>query len=56
MVLREAGLVTDERDGWNMYYTVSTPAICANNRTCTNHALSLSPSQCGETVVSQTNC
>jgi DNA-binding transcriptional ArsR family regulator len=27
MVLREAGLVTDRRDGWNMYYRVTKPEI-----------------------------
>ena len=27
MVLRNAGLVTDRRDGWNIYYQVSKPEI-----------------------------
>jgi DNA-binding transcriptional ArsR family regulator len=27
MVLREAGLVTDRRDGWNIYYCVVKPEI-----------------------------
>lgn len=27
MVLREAGLVTDRRDGWNIYYRVTKPEI-----------------------------
>jgi ArsR family transcriptional regulator len=27
MVLREAGLVDDRRDGWNIYYRVSAPDI-----------------------------
>ena len=27
MVLREAGLVTDRRDGWNFFYRVSRPQI-----------------------------
>lgn len=27
MVLRDAGLVTDRRDGWNIYYQVDKPAI-----------------------------
>ena len=27
MVLRDAGLVTDRRDGWNIYYQVSKPEI-----------------------------
>jgi DNA-binding transcriptional ArsR family regulator len=27
MVLREAGLVEDRRDGWNMYYRVTRPEI-----------------------------
>ena len=27
MVLREAGLVEDQRDGWNIYYRVSQPAV-----------------------------
>ncbi len=27
MVLREAGLVEDQRDGWNIYYQVSQPAV-----------------------------
>ncbi len=27
MVLREAGLVADRRDGWNVYYRVSTPDV-----------------------------
>jgi ArsR family transcriptional regulator len=27
MVLREAGLVDDQRDGWNVYYRVSKPDI-----------------------------
>ena len=27
MVLREAGLVDDRRDGWNIYYRVSTPEV-----------------------------
>jgi len=27
MVLRDAGLVTDHRDGWNIYYRVSKPEI-----------------------------
>ncbi len=27
MVLREAGLVTDRRDGWNIYYCVAKPEI-----------------------------
>jgi DNA-binding transcriptional ArsR family regulator len=27
MVLREAGLVTDRRDGWNIFYRVSQPEI-----------------------------
>lgn len=26
-VLREAGLVTDRRDGWNMYYRVALPQV-----------------------------
>ena len=29
MVLREAGLVADRRDGWNMYYHVVQPEIYA---------------------------
>ena len=29
MVLREAGLVSDRRDGWNMYYRVIKPEIYA---------------------------
>ena len=29
MVLREAGLVQDRRDGWNMYYRVVQPNIYA---------------------------
>ena len=29
MVLREAGLVADRRDGWNMYYCVIKPEIFA---------------------------
>jgi ArsR family transcriptional regulator len=29
MVLRDAGLVTDRRDGWNIYYHVSKPEIYA---------------------------
>lgn len=29
MVLREAGLVTDRRDGWNIYYRVAQPEIWA---------------------------
>jgi DNA-binding transcriptional ArsR family regulator len=29
MVLREAGLVTDRRDGWNIYYRVTQPEIWA---------------------------
>ena len=29
MVLRETGLVSDRRDGWNMYYRVSKPEIYA---------------------------
>ncbi|MBI5564171.1 MAG: helix-turn-helix transcriptional regulator [Chloroflexi bacterium] len=29
MVLREAGLVQDRRDGWNMYYRVVQPSIYA---------------------------
>lgn len=27
MLLREAGLVTDRRDGWNIFYRVSQPEI-----------------------------
>jgi ArsR family transcriptional regulator len=27
MVLREAGLVNDRRDGWNIYYQVSKPDV-----------------------------
>ncbi len=27
MVLREAGLVDDQRDGWNVYYRVSKPEV-----------------------------
>ncbi len=27
MVLRDAGLVTDRRDGWNIYYQVNKPEI-----------------------------
>lgn len=27
MVLREAGLVEDQRDGWNIYYRVSKPDV-----------------------------
>jgi DNA-binding transcriptional ArsR family regulator len=27
MVLRDAGLVTDRRDGWNIFYRVTTPEI-----------------------------
>jgi hypothetical protein len=27
MVLRDAGLVIDRRDGWNIYYQVSNPEI-----------------------------
>ncbi len=27
MVLREAGLVEDQRDGWNVYYRVSKPEV-----------------------------
>ncbi len=27
MVLRDAGLVTDRRDGWNIYYQVSKPEV-----------------------------
>lgn len=29
MVLREAGLVADRRDGWNVYYQVSKPDVFA---------------------------
>ncbi len=29
MALREAGLVTDRRDGWNIYYRVVNPEIYA---------------------------
>jgi len=29
MILREAGLVLDRRDGWNMYYHVTKPEIYA---------------------------
>jgi DNA-binding transcriptional ArsR family regulator len=29
MVLREAGLVEDRRDGWNIYYRVAKPEIYA---------------------------
>lgn len=29
MVLREAGLVVDRRDGWNVYYQVSKPDVFA---------------------------
>jgi DNA-binding transcriptional ArsR family regulator len=29
MVLRDAGLVTDRRDGWNMFYRVCKPEIYA---------------------------
>ena len=29
MVLREAGLVDDRRDGWNVYYQVSKPDVFA---------------------------
>ena len=29
MVLREAGLIQDRRDGWNVYYRVSEPRIFA---------------------------
>lgn len=29
MVLREAGLVQDRRDGWNMYYRVVQPTVYA---------------------------
>ncbi len=28
-VLREAGLVQDERDGWNIYYRISRPEVFA---------------------------
>jgi ArsR family transcriptional regulator len=27
MVLREAGIVDDRRDGWNVYYRVSKPGV-----------------------------
>jgi ArsR family transcriptional regulator len=26
-ILREAGLITDRRDGWNVYYRVSEPGV-----------------------------
>lgn len=29
MILREAGLIQDERDGWNVYYRVTEPRIFA---------------------------
>ena len=29
MVLRQAGLVTDRRDGWNVFYRVAKPEIFA---------------------------
>ena len=29
MVLREAGLIQDRRDGWNVYYRVAEPRIFA---------------------------
>jgi len=29
MVLREAGLITDRRDGWNVFYRVAEPRIFA---------------------------
>lgn len=29
MVLRQAGLVTDRRDGWNVFYRVSKPEVFA---------------------------
>lgn len=29
MLLREAGLVTDRRDGWNIFYSVTKPEIYA---------------------------
>ncbi|MBN1453600.1 MAG: helix-turn-helix transcriptional regulator [Anaerolineales bacterium] len=29
MVLREAGLVTDRRDGWNIFYRVDKPEVYA---------------------------
>jgi ArsR family transcriptional regulator len=29
MVLREAGLVTDRREGWNVYYRVTRPEVYA---------------------------
>lgn len=29
MVLREAGFVTDRREGWNIYYRVSAPEVFA---------------------------
>ncbi len=29
MVLREAGLLADRRDGWNMYYRVTKPEVYA---------------------------
>ncbi len=36
MVLREAGLVTDRRDGWNIFYRVALPEILSLLDT-TNH-------------------
>ena len=46
MILREAGLVTDRRDGWNIFYRVSKTdiykvidamdAICGGNSRCSN--------------------
>ncbi len=29
MVLRQAGLVTDRRDGWNVFYRVAKPEVLA---------------------------
>ena len=29
MVLREAGLIQDRRDGWNVFYTIAEPRIFA---------------------------
>jgi DNA-binding transcriptional ArsR family regulator len=28
MILREAGLVADRRDGWNIYYHLTNPEVC----------------------------
>jgi ArsR family transcriptional regulator len=48
MVLREAGLVGDRRDGWNVYYQVTKPELfavidAAHSTVGENKRLSLSP-------------